>query len=305
LIAAGKSSVVKWFEKEKGWLAAHEPTNENDGSWFKNEYLEDFYEYMDLFNFHRQFLPQNNCFLDSQVKDYLATKGKLQLTRQIGSGESTKDFVETILDWESYMFNLTNLRWVSSTMQTALETMRYEDHQWCSWNSRRWPVIADSLIWTDHIFARMLNNHPCKLITDRDFRVYRMLLSSHKYTAMYPDVIVYIRVSPEKAYERYLKRKRKKERVTLKYLQMLYKYYEDFVDDMRKRCLIIDVDWEEDNQPYEVIYDTICESLPKHCDFLTSMNRKSLDLLNEKLLRDKQVIPAFFDHSILAQRGPM
>ena len=63
----------------------------------------------------------------------------------------------------------------------------------------------------------------------------------------YPDLMIYLRVSPETALSRIQARNRSEEqgKVPLSYLQALHKGYEDFIEEMRNYAPVLILDWEE------------------------------------------------------------
>ena len=64
-------------------------------------------------------------------------------------------------------------------------------------------VVQDRTIWEDTIFARMLNRHPDKLISDLDYATYLDLFDNMVlHELVYPQLLIYLDCSPEMALER-------------------------------------------------------------------------------------------------------
>jgi len=179
---------------------------------------------------------------------------------------------------EGQASTLARLRHVAFAMQIYLLQKRYKDHQASVWMSEQGNlVVQDRTIWEDWIFARMLNDHPDKLITDRDYKTYKDLLSSMKWTLMYPHAIIYLDVTPETALRRFTQRGRKGESITLEYLKSLHHYYQSYISDMSKRTYVCKVDWNEDNQPVTSIMDKVKSELPVFLEFVNSNCNKNFD----------------------------
>ncbi|MBI4064357.1 MAG: deoxynucleoside kinase [Elusimicrobia bacterium] len=109
-------------------------------------------------------------------------------------------------------------------------------------------VIQDRTIWEDTIFARMLNNHPDKLISDLDYATYLDLFDNMVlHELVYPQLLIYLDCSPQKALERIGVRGRTMERtITLDYLTALRNNYLQFLDEMQDAGVrILRLDWEK------------------------------------------------------------
>jgi deoxyadenosine kinase len=103
-------------------------------------------------------------------------------------------------------------------------------------------VVQDRSIYEDQIFAKLL--HDKKLITDRDYDTY---ISSFKIMISqitYPDLILYLDVSPELALQRIQTRGRACEKeISLEYLQALRRGYETWLKQLPSEVKIIRLDW--------------------------------------------------------------
>ncbi|MBI5883400.1 MAG: deoxynucleoside kinase [Elusimicrobia bacterium] len=109
-------------------------------------------------------------------------------------------------------------------------------------------VVQDRTIWEDTIFARMLNNHPDKIITDLDYNTYLDLFDNMVLRELvFPQLLIYLDVNPETAVQRIHRRGRVMERtITLEYLTMLRDNYEQFVSEMEQAGVrILRLNWEK------------------------------------------------------------
>ena len=94
------------------------------------------------------------------------------------------------------------------------------------------------------------NSHKIGNLTDTEYHVltdWTHYLKWSSQTEMKADVIVYLRTSPEKAFERIKKRKRKEElNIPFEYIQQLHEYHEEWLMDknmhMDYKVIVIDAD---------------------------------------------------------------
>jgi deoxyadenosine/deoxycytidine kinase len=108
-------------------------------------------------------------------------------------------------------------------------------------------VVQDRTIWEDTIFARMLNRHPDKVISDLDYNTYLDLFDNMVLRELvFPQLLIYLDCRPETAMERIKLRGRVMEQtITLEYLRMLKNNYEEFIMEMERAGVrILRVPWE-------------------------------------------------------------
>lgn len=108
-------------------------------------------------------------------------------------------------------------------------------------------VVQDRTIWEDTIFARMLNRHPDKIITDIDYNTYLDLFDNMVLRELvFPQLLIYLDCKPETAMERIKMRGRVMEQgIDLGYLRMLKQNYEEFISEMEYAGVrILRVKWE-------------------------------------------------------------
>src|SRR3989338_6033974 len=108
-------------------------------------------------------------------------------------------------------------------------------------------VVQDRTIWEDTIFARMLNQHPDKIISDLDYNTYLDLFDNMVLRELvYPQLLIYLDCRPETAIERIRLRGRDMEKtITPDYLKALQKNYYQFLDEMEQAGVrILRINWE-------------------------------------------------------------
>ncbi len=117
-------------------------------------------------------------------------------------------------------------------------------------------VVQDRTIWEDTIFARMLNQHPDKIISDLDYNTYLDLFDNMVLRELvFPQILIYLDVKPETAAKRIGMRGRGMEKeIPLEYLRMLRNNYEQFISEMELAGVrILRVDWETFKPIQEVV----------------------------------------------------
>ena len=140
-------------------------------------------------------------------------------------------------------------RW-GAMMQIHLLFRRFEQHQQIVWNKRK-GAVQDRTIYEDTIFARML--HDAGFIDQRDYETYTGHFNVMKRFLVYPDVLIYLRVSPKVSMQRIQERGRASEGgITLEYMENLYNGYENFIEEMNHYTRVLTLDWNEYMEPDEV-----------------------------------------------------
>jgi deoxyadenosine/deoxycytidine kinase len=117
-------------------------------------------------------------------------------------------------------------------------------------------VVQDRTIWEDTIFARMLNAHPDKIITDLDYNTYLDLFDNMVLRELvFPQLLIYLDVKPETAAKRINSRGRGMEQqIPLEYLRMLKDNYEQFIAEMEQAGVrILRIEWESFRPISEVV----------------------------------------------------
>jgi len=141
-------------------------------------------------------------------------------------------------------------RW-GAMMQIHLLFRRFEQHQQIVWNKGK-GAVQDRTIYEDTIFARML--HEAGFIDKRDYETYLGHFNIMKRYLVYPDILIYLRVSPETSMQRIQERGRDAEgEITLEYMQKLHQGYESFITEMDHYTRTLTVDWNEYMETDEVV----------------------------------------------------
>lgn len=117
-------------------------------------------------------------------------------------------------------------------------------------------VVQDRTIWEDTIFARMLNRHPGKIISDLDYNTYLDLFDNMVLRELvFPQLLIYLDCRPETAIRRIRGRGRSMELgIDIEYLQMLKQNYDEFVGEMERAGVrVLRINWEEFKPVSEIV----------------------------------------------------
>ena len=109
-------------------------------------------------------------------------------------------------------------------------------------------VVQDRTLWEDTLFARMLNRHPDKIITDLDYNTYLDLFDNMVLRELvFPQILIYLDIRPETAAKRILSRGRVMEKtIDIDYLRMLKSNYEEFITEMEGAGVrVLRLNWEK------------------------------------------------------------
>ncbi len=127
-------------------------------------------------------------------------------------------------------------------MQIYLLNRRFQQHQEIIWKGGG--AVQDRTIYEDAIFAKTLLN--LGLMDERDYRTYLSLFKHMSNFMCRPNIIVYLDIKPETSFNRIQMRSRDVESgISLEYLEMLYREYEVFIEEIGKTIPVIRVPWEE------------------------------------------------------------
>ena len=160
-------------------------------------------------------------------------------------------------------------RW-GAMMQIHLLFRRFEQHQQIVWNSKK-GAVQDRTIYEDTIFARML--HETGFIDWRDYETYVGHFKVMKRFLVYPDVLIYLRVSPEVSMQRIQARGRDAEGgITLEYMEKLHKGYESFIAEMDHYTRVLTLDWNE-YQETEEVARLVKKKADENREFLRDLKR--------------------------------
>lgn len=185
--------------------------------------------------------------------------GKSTLTVELAQALGFETVMEEVADnpyLESYYADMGRY---ASIMQIWLLTYRFRQYKLFSGRlsmgmSRG--VVQDRTIWEGAIFARMLNKHPQKFISDLDYQTYLSLFENVVLREVaYPQLLIYLDCSPEMALKRINLRGRPMERgLDLNYLASLRQEYLEFLTSMEGAGIrVLRLDWNNPIQTSQII----------------------------------------------------
>ena len=185
--------------------------------------------------------------------------GKSTLTTDLAKALNFEPILEEV-DGNPYLENFYHdMKGYGTMMQVWLLNHRFRQHREfitrISLGKIR-GVVQDRTIWEDTIFARMLNHHPEKIITDMDYNTYLDLFDNMVLRELvFPQLLIYLDVNPETAVKRIQARGRVMEKtISLDYLRALKENYEAFVGEMEQAGVrILRIGWEEFRPISEVV----------------------------------------------------
>ncbi len=185
--------------------------------------------------------------------------GKSTLTMELSRALNFEPILEEV-DGNPYLEHFyRDMKGYGTMMQVWLLNHRFRQHREFVTRislGRIRGVVQDRTIWEDTIFARMLNEHPDKIITDIDYNTYLDLFDNMVLRELvFPQIMIYLDIKPETAHQRISMRGRPSEQgITLEYLRMLKLNYEQFISEMEQAGVrILRIDWESFKPISEVV----------------------------------------------------
>lgn len=164
-------------------------------------------------------------------------------------------------------------RWTFN-MQMFLLAHRFQQHQEVVWDpahQKGGGVVQDRTIYEDTIFARIHKDDG--LMDARDYATYTSHFNIMRRYLVYPDVLVYLHVTPEQAMDRIRMRSRDVEKdIPVDYMVKLYQGYEAFAKEMERYTLVLRIDWST-YLPTEEVADRIRHIANSNQDFVRSLRR--------------------------------
>ena len=151
-------------------------------------------------------------------------------------------------------------RW-SFTLQVYYLWERYKQAQEAFIKSMKGEtVILDSSIYSDFAFAMLQHNRG--YFTDDEYNTYTNMHKIIATQTAYPDITIWLQLSPEQTLERIKERSRDCEsEIPLKYLKSLNKAYQSVLEKLSKHTNIIKIDATCDaNTVYETVNSIISDS---------------------------------------------
>ena len=185
--------------------------------------------------------------------------GKSTLTTQLAQALNFEPILEEV-DGNPYLeLFYDDMRAYGTMMQVWLLNHRFRQHrEFVSRISlgRIRGVVQDRTIWEDTIFARMLNQHPEKIISDMDYNTYLDLFDNMVLRELvFPQLLIYLDCKPETAVKRIGQRGRDMESgISLEYLRQLHDNYQQFLAEMEHAGVrILRLNWENYMPIQEVV----------------------------------------------------
>ena len=185
--------------------------------------------------------------------------GKSTLTTELSRALNFEPILEEV-DGNPYLERFYgDMKGYGTMMQVWLLNHRFRQHREFVTRislGRIRGVVQDRTIWEDTIFARMLNQHPDKIISDLDYNTYLDLFDNMVLRELvFPQILIYLDCKPETAIKRIGMRGRGMEQtISLDYLRMLKQNYEQFISEMELAGVrILRVDWESFKPISEVV----------------------------------------------------
>ena len=168
--------------------------------------------------------------------------GKSTLATMLGEHLGLETYYEPVKDNEYLKDFYEDMAKYSFPMQIHLLNKRFHQHQMIIWRGKG--GVQDRTIYEDTIFARVLMKSG--MMEQRDYETYCSLFENMSNFMCKPNVIIYLDVKPEISHTRIQSRGRDIESgISMEYLQMLYKEYELFIEDISKTIPVIRVNWNE------------------------------------------------------------
>ncbi len=177
--------------------------------------------------------------------------GKSTLTQELAQALNFEPILEEV-DGNPYLEKFyTNMKDYGTMMQIWLLNHRFRQHREFVTRislGKIKGVIQDRTIWEDTIFARMLNNHPSKIISDLNYNTYLDLFDNMVLRELvFPQLLIYLDCKPETAIKRIKNRGREIEQsIDIEYLMALKENYDQFIIEMENAGVrILRISWEE------------------------------------------------------------
>tara|TARA_A200000113_G_scaffold220761_1_gene231424 strand:+ start:693 stop:1319 length:627 start_codon:yes stop_codon:yes gene_type:complete len=197
--------------------------------------------------------------------------GKSTMSENLAEKLTFKAYKEPVDDNPYLQDFYQDMKQWGAMMQVHLLFRRFEQHQQIVWNMEK-GAVQDRTIYEDTIFARML--HEAGYIDQRDYETYLGHFNIMKRFLVYPDVLIYLRVSPAVSMQRIQERGRDAESgIELAYMEKLHQGYESFIEEMKDYTRVLTLDWNQYQEMDEVV-SLISEKVVEKRPFLRDLGNK-------------------------------
>lgn len=145
-------------------------------------------------------------------------------------------------------------RWAYA-MQVNLLWERFRMFQEAHYRALRGELcVGDRSIYGDAAFA--LVQYHDKYFTEKEFRSYKTMHETVQPMLPYPDLLIWLELSPEGAFERIKHRSRECEsNIPMEYLNNLYDAYQSILKSLEGKCKIVKVDARQ--EAVSVLYEVM------------------------------------------------
>lgn len=172
--------------------------------------------------------------------------GKSTLTTSLAKQMGIPAYYEPIAENEYLEDFYGDMSRFAFPLQIYLLNLRFKQQQNITWKQNG--GISDRTIYEDSIFCKVL--YDSGHMTEREYRLYTEMFDTLSNFIVHPDVIIHLDVSPEESLRRIKSRGREMEsNITVEYLELLHKSYDEWMDNISKTIPIIRLNWSEFKDP--------------------------------------------------------
>lgn len=174
--------------------------------------------------------------------------GKSTLCRQLSDAIGFSVFAEPVTE-NPYLddFYADPERWAFDA-QVFMISHRFRRQMEAAHSAEGQGFLLDRCFHEDRVFAEV--NHELGHISDRDWQTYLHLYESFCQIAPPPEVVIYLRTSPEVAMLRIKQRGRASERdISWAYLNRLHDAYDRWSDNMARQAKVMIFQWDDFDTP--------------------------------------------------------
>ena len=156
-------------------------------------------------------------------------------------------------------------------LQVSLLTQRHAQLQKINWaDSTNNIHIEDRFMDEDHVFATTLFKQG--YMSEIEYNIYNDLVKTYEKSTKYPDLIVFLDVSPQVSIDRIKQRGRKMEtNIPIEYIETLHAEYKNFITWISRKIPVIIIDWNEYIEP-SIVATMILEMWENTCNNLNKPN---------------------------------